>query len=203
MKYLLFASIGLFIGCSSAYKDLQSVEADSGCLKKFVPAFQSQWYRASVMAAGRYISGLLLIKKMPDSSHRFVFTNEAGVKFFDFEFSGNRFTVHQVIRQLDKKAVVNTLRKDFEMLLMVPVMAGDVKQFQRGHVIFHGFRKNKEINYFVTDWDCTALLAIEKASDRKKKVVVQLFNRQDNVPDSVSIQHFLINMQINLKKLDR
>jgi hypothetical protein len=203
MKYLLSGSFFFLLGCTSAYKDLYQVEKDPSCLEKFIPAFEASWYRTSVNVTGKHISGLLLIKTMPDDSKRIVFTNEAGITFFDFEFTQDGFVVHQVIRQLDKKPVINTLRKDFEMLLMTQIRKGEAEQFQRGDTIFHGYAGKKEINYFVTDKNCSSLLRIEKASRRKKKVEVKLFNVRNNVPDSVAIQHFLFNMQIQLKKLKR
>ena len=56
---------------------------------------------------------------MPDSSLRIVFSNEMGFKFFDFAFlPDGSFKVFTIIKQMDKKAVITTLRKDFELVLM-------------------------------------------------------------------------------------
>src|SRR6185369_7920767 len=120
MRCFLF-SIGclLLMRCASDYKGLQATAPDDACAARIVPArVNTSWYNADVDVVGRHISGLLLVKHMPDSSYRVVFTNEAGVTFFDFGFLTNGdFKVYNAIHQLNKKAVIQTLRKDFELVL--------------------------------------------------------------------------------------
>ena len=82
------------------------------CLQKFKPVIERALYNTSVDVTGKHISGLLLIKTMPDSSIRIVFSNEMGFSFFDFGFfTGNGFKVYHIIPQMNKKAVIKTLRK--------------------------------------------------------------------------------------------
>src|SRR5258706_1999072 len=83
-RFFLFALC--LLSCASSYHDLQPVQGNASCLKKFRPVFHADWYNASVDVIGKHLSGLLLFKMMPDSSTRVVFTNEVGVTFFDFEF---------------------------------------------------------------------------------------------------------------------
>ncbi|HLZ16248.1 MAG TPA: hypothetical protein VKQ08_04385, partial [Cyclobacteriaceae bacterium] len=115
----LFASIsGVMLSCSGALQPRQAA-VNATCLDKFKPIFTSDLYAASADVTGKHLSGLILFKTMPDSSVRVVFTNEAGVKFFDFGFQRDgKFTAHQVIRQLNRKLVVRTLQKDFELAMM-------------------------------------------------------------------------------------
>src|SRR6188768_3523231 len=88
MRYLLFSFFAvLVVGCASDYSYLKIVSTDSTCADKIKPTYLSTaWYTAAVDVYDTHISGLLLIKNMPDSSIRVVFTNEAGVTFFDFGF---------------------------------------------------------------------------------------------------------------------
>ena len=120
IRYLLLSScLFLFIGCSPVYRHMQAATGNINALTKFKPAFTVALYNTQVDVVGNHLSGLLLIKKMPDSSIRMVFSNEIGFKFFDFEFApdGN-FKVYSIIKQMNKKAVLKTLRKDFELILM-------------------------------------------------------------------------------------
>ena len=98
MRFLFLSLILMSGACSPKLPSVQSLQpavADAGCIKKFKPVFQSDWYAASIDVVGKHLSGLLLFKSMPDSSMRVVFTNEAGIKFFDFGFASNDdFTVH-------------------------------------------------------------------------------------------------------------
>jgi len=64
------------------------------------------------------LSGLLLMKKVPDSSIRIIFTNEIGMKFFDFEFRDGKFIIHYIFPSMNKKMLISLFRKDFTLILM-------------------------------------------------------------------------------------
>src|SRR6186713_2701013 len=120
MRYLLLIScLIIHAGCTSVYKDLQHTTGDIHRIDRFRPVITTALYKIEVNVIGKYLSGLLLLKKMPDSSLRMVFSNEMGFKFFDFAFlPDGSFKVFSIIKQMDKKAVKTTLRKDFELVLM-------------------------------------------------------------------------------------
>jgi len=89
MRYLLLGSfIFILSGCSSVYKNLQPATGDISYIQKFRPDFKDLLYKAEIDVTSHHLSGLLLIKTLPDSSIRMVFSNEMGYKFFDFEFKG-------------------------------------------------------------------------------------------------------------------
>ena len=88
MRYLLLISCLIIqLGCVSAYKNLQHTTGDPGNVQRFKPVITTALYKIDVNVVGKYLSGLLLLKTMPDSSIRMVFSNEMGFKFFDFEFA--------------------------------------------------------------------------------------------------------------------
>lgn len=194
----------LCLGCTSAYKDLRPLPNTSNCILKFKPSFHADWYTTSVDVYGKHISGLLLFKTMPDSAIRIVFTNEAGISFFDFEFRRDgKFLVHQIIGALNKKVVVNLLRKDFETVLMQGVTTTPLNGFMRKDEFFYAYNGKRGKDYFITDKDCASLLRIEKASKRAKMTEIRLIGIQQGAPDSVYLKHFTFDMQITLKKLQR
>ena len=87
IPYLILSScltFGILLSCSPSYKQMQSAEADVNVLQKFKPNFTVALYNTTVDVVGNHLSGLLLIKKMPDSSTRMVFSNEMGFGFFEF-----------------------------------------------------------------------------------------------------------------------
>lgn len=203
MKCLLFTEIMLLMSCASAYRNLQTYQGDADCLKKFQPKFTTNWFKATVDVFGKHIGGLLLIKKMPDSSMRVNFMNETGISFLDFEFHGSEFKVHNVMKALDKNAVINTLRKDFELILMDQINAVNSNSSERNQEVYYFFPENKEKVYFVTNMDCSTLLRVERTSKLKLMVEANFVNPDSNgVPDSVHISHFTFDMQITLKKLE-
>jgi hypothetical protein len=205
MRYLLLSSIVfLFAACSSAYKGLQVADGDPSCLQKFKPVFTSSLYNTHVNVIGKHLSGLLLIKTMPDSSVRIVFSSEMGVKFFDFEFYKNgEFKVHSIIKQMDKKGVVNTLRKDFELVLMRDLDKKKPEIFMAEGLRWFAFEGVKEKDYYITDSLCQQLVRIEKGSNRKYKLKMVMKDYVNGVPDTIGITHRKFNFNIGLKYINR
>ena len=204
MRYLVYVSIFLCgTACSSSYKALQRTEADQLCVKKFKPAFTTALYTTQVDVIGKHLSGLLIIKTMPDSSVRIVFSNEAGFKFFDFGFEGNDFKVYYIFNKMDKKAVVKTLRKDFELVLMRHIDAQQSYTTKEGQSLYHVFPDGRDRYYYITDNACHSLIRMERGSKRKKIVEAFIKPGADNMPDSIGIKHDNFNFDIQLKHLQR
>lgn len=201
--YLSLSSIWLLSGCASYPGQLQPMSSSSDCIQKFKPKFTVDWYNASVDVMGKHISGLLLFKAMPDSSLRVVFTNEAGLTFFDFEFAANgEFKVKQAVNKFNNKAVINTLRKDFE-LMMLPTTKQPLTSYSSNNEIWFARTVEKETDYFITNKGCSSFLRAEKTGKGKKKVQMTMTGMTQLTPDSVHLQHYTFNMQISLKKLNR
>ncbi len=205
MRYLLFIScLFIFLSCTSLYKGLQKNSTDISCLQKFVPSFSSALYNAHIDVAGKHLSGLLIIKKMPDSSTRMVFSSETGFTFFDFEFSkeGN-FKVYSIIKQMDKKPVIKTLRKDFELVLMQHLQNKKTYTLTDKTQMYIAFPQTKGYYYYITDFLCEQLIEMERAS--KSKVVVEAImqNYKNGMPDTIGISHKNFNFDIGLKRIER
>ena len=203
MKYLFLTSCFLLFSCSSAYKTLVPVEGDPDCLKKFKPQFTTNWYEANIDVMDNHISGLMLFKLMPDSSMRIAFTSKSGLKFLDFEFSKNgRFTSHYVIDNLNRKSVINTLRKDFEIILMQSLDEWPILSYSKSGLYFYAVPDPEDdSDYYVTSPDCTNLVRVEKGG--RKKVLEAFFSNYTNrIPGEVTLSHTTFNMKISLIKLD-
>jgi len=206
MRCLLCSLLSiLLLSCASDYKNLQSSQPDQTCSDKIAPKqFNTAWYNASVDVMGRHLSGLLLLKNMPDSSHRVVFTNEAGITFFDFGFSRQGdFKVFSVVEQLDRKAVIQTLRKDFELVLGLPFRRGIYNRFVDGDEIYFGVRQKNETAYFITNKDCASLHRLEWGAARKRKVSVLLPGSNYPSPEKIELSHHTFNMQIKLTRIQK
>jgi hypothetical protein len=199
----LLCSLLIFSGCASDYRTLQSIPVDQSCLSRLKPVgITTSWYDASIDVVGKHLSGLLLVKEMPDQSTRIVFTNEAGIKFLDFEFPGKEgFKVHYILKQMDKKPVIRLLQNDFSLLLGIPFRTTAWKSWKNENGIFFGVPQKNETAYFITDTDCASLQRIESGSKRKRKVSLTFFGNDMQQPDSIHLQHHTFDMRINLKKL--
>ncbi len=206
MRYLLLSSfcLGVLFGCKSSYKSLQptTVNNSKGCIEKFKPQFTRTLYKTQVDVVGKHLSGILLIKQMPDSSTRILFTNEMGFKFFDFEWKKDgAFKVHYMFDKMNKKPVIKTLKKDFELVLMNTLNRPSETIFQQDGNIYHRFKEAKGYNYYITNPGCDELLRIENASTRKTIVSVIMKDYINGVPDTIGVSHKVFNFEIGLKKL--
>lgn len=205
MRYLLISCLLFLSACTSQYKSLQTSSGEISCLQKFKPDFTRALYYTEVNVTGKYLSGILLIKKMPDSSTRMVFSNQSGFKFFDFEFAENGdFKVNYIIDKLNKKPVITTLRKDFEIVMMQPnvMQHGFVKQDTAG-LKYYGFTEEKGYNYYITDSSCNDLIRMERASSRKAVVKAIMRDYKNGIPDTIGISHTGFQFDIGLKRLEQ
>jgi len=199
-KLFLLASLAILLhGCRSGYSALKPQAPDSTCIQKLKPVATTAWYHAGVDVGGKHLSGLLLIKNMPDSARRVVFTSEAGLTFFDFEFrDGDRFLVHTIIHKMDRKPVVSTLRKDFALLLGEPFRNKTISAWRSGNEVYFGTVKNKEASYFIADANCANLQRLEMGSRRKRKVTIDFDGK-----DTVNVVHHTFPMKIQLLRLKK
>src|SRR5262249_38650884 len=147
-----------FSACSSAYKELRRTQGDVQCIQQFRPKFSTVYYDTEVEAVGKKFSGIIIMKNMPDSSLRIVFSTKPGIKFFDFEFlPDSGFRVLFIMKDLNKKAVIKTLRKDFEILLFRYTGPDKGYLLTNGSRNYYTFPRENGFNYYITDSSCHEL----------------------------------------------
>jgi hypothetical protein len=201
LRFSILLVLLLAVACRSDYALLEPRPVDAACVDKLMPkGMEATWFTASVDVVGNHISGLLFVKPQPGGLYRVVFTNEFGVTFFDFELGPKgHFVVRDVVDKLNKKAVITTLRKDFQLLLGLSFQ-GEVKGWRHQGENYYGVLQKKEVAYFITDAECASLQRLELGSKRKSKVTERLYGARLAAPDSVQILHHLFAMEIRLKK---
>ena len=149
-----------------------------------------------------HLSGLLFFKNLEDGTTRAVFQNEMGFTFFDFEWDRkDSFKVNQIIPQLDKEALIRTLEKDMDLLLMKGLDTASEAVFRRGDQIFHRFCLQKGVAYYITEQE--KLVRIENAG-KSKVVTISLSGKENDtaMPDSIIFNHHKANFTIQLHKIE-
>jgi hypothetical protein len=191
----------LLAACASQTKHLAALVGISNCLNTASPAFQTELYRASVDVYGNHISGLMFFKTMPDSSQNVVFATETGLTFFNFSWSkSGEFKVQHVIEKLDRKVVINLLRKDLELILIPSTYKSRANaESDKTHSV--EFKKEKV--FFYASEDCQSLEKAEVRHGNTIKTKVSYFPVNKNIPDSVNIEHLNFNMQLTLGRIER
>lgn len=212
MRYYLRLSslfLLLFASCSAPYKGLKQ-QPSTQSVYRFEPKFDRVLYRGIV--DGRFIfkkfhlSGVLFFKQLENGTKRAIFQNEMGIAFFDLEWDkDNNFKVRQVIPQLDKEAVLKTLRKDMEMVLMIGMdkkseilLTGDGGKQQL-------YRLNREEGYVYYTTEGNELVKIENTNNRKAIVSVEVGRKETvtSMPDTLLFNHHKANFSISLTKIER
>jgi len=201
---LLISCLIMQLGCRSVYRNLQDTTGDLNSIQKFKPAVTTALYRTNVNIIGKYLSGLLLLKTMPDSSIRVVFSTEMGFKFFDFEFApGGRFKVNYIIKKMNKRPVIKTLRQDFSLVLMLSLDTSAAYIRKDSQFLYHVFPQKKGFYYYITDPAGDELVRMERSSRRKPVVEAIMKNYSNGMPDTIGISHRYFTFTIGLKKLER
>ena len=200
--FLICLGLGLF-SCRSEYAALTLLPNPTPFSRESMPPAGSDTrkYRCSVDVSGKHLSGILIFKPMAGGHTRALFTGEAGPTFFDFELSDSAFQVHYCMKRLDKKAVLRTLRRDLELLLMLNKGIPAEAVYTDGKAWYYPFDHKKERLYYVTEPGCGQLLRAESGNGRKKKVLVYYRDFEKGMPKAASIEHQTFTFVIRLEAL--
>jgi len=203
--YLILSScLPVVFACTPVHQQMQSSAAHASVLQQFRPAFTVALYNTTVDVVGNHLSGLLLVKKMPDSSTRMVFSNEMGFTFFDFEFAADGgFKVYSIIKKLDKRSVIKTLRNDLELVLMNNLDSNKATVKTKDGLVYFIFPQTKGFNYYITNQSGDELLRMERASNKKTIVEAVMKNYIAGIPDTIGISHKTFVFNIGLKRIER
>ena len=136
-------------------------------------------------------------------SNRVIFTSETGLKFFDFEFATDTFVIHHVMEQFDNKYVLKTLREDLGDIVFYDAKNQEVEMFRMGKDEELVKRRKDEDDYLYYFYEAEKLLKIERASDKKQKVIITFENYENDIPQLINIVHKDFKMNIELKYIKR
>ena len=153
-------------------------------------------YKAKIKIYGRYFGGILIIKKVEKDSHRVVFTTEFGNKIFDFLYKGDSFIKNFVLDELDKKIIVNTLQKDFKLLISESSKVEE--QFAAENQQVYKTKTNSRFNFYFFGEKPVVLNRIVQTSKRKEKVEIVFTSAGNDLAQRIGIKHSNIKLKIDL-----
>src|SRR5690606_19132751 len=115
--FLTIVSSVFLFSCSSYTK---SFESRAIPVERFTPTylknFKENSFKISIEAYGNHFGGILATKKLKENHFRFAFLNEFGGKMLDFELINQELKLNYAIDELNKKIILNLLKKDFNLL---------------------------------------------------------------------------------------
>lgn len=202
MRFLINSLCLLMVlGCKSFPKKNGFEPAASKGAKIENPYFsntaEDYVYKATINAFDKRLGGLLIIKKMGPDYHRVVFTTEMGNTIFDFTLKDGDFRVNRILKDIDRKVVLNLLKKDFEIL--VKEKATVEKAYKVGsYLILEADNRQKNHYYFYTNGQ---LKKITRAGKVDKKASFIFSGIKGNIAPEIQIDHSNIKLKITLKML--
>lgn len=157
-------------------------------------------YKSKIDVYGNYFGGILIIKKINKLHHRVVLTTEFGSKIFDFEFQSDNFKVNTILEELDRKIIVNTLKKDFQLLLREQVSV--TKEYKNAAYSIYQSQHKKRLNFYFINNKTADLEKLINTSKTKEKVIVTFKNIDKKIAKKILIAHKNIKLKIELNYLD-
>ncbi|KAA1244648.1 hypothetical protein F0000_15490 [Aquimarina sp. RZ0] len=157
-------------------------------------------YKADINVYGKFLSGILILKKIADNKHRIVFTSQFGNTFFDIEIENNRHTVNTIVPELNRKIILNTLLKDFSLLIRENSEVIEKYSNVSYEVLKSPF--NEFSNYYFYKMPEFILHRVVHATKRKEKLNIRFEEiTKDQIAKKIFIDHYTIKLNIELNLL--
>ena len=192
----------LLASCKSyEIKDVQErvVNVNNIQNQYFLDANVDYVYKAHIEVYGNNLSGIFVVKKINDSIHRVVLTTDFGNKLLDFELSESDFKVNYIIADLDKKIVINTLKKDFRLLLRSNFLVDEM--YENDMETVYKSADKKQNNYIYISKENNSITEIKNTSKTKEKVVLKFVPKNVTFAESILILHYNIKLKIELNQI--
>lgn len=203
MRILLLSSLIFLLSCSKTTTNSLQVGTGNVCLQALKPNINFVLFNTQVDILNHHLSGLLLMKQLNNDTTRIVFTNEMGLKYFDFEFTSNDFKVIYCIKKLNRKILLKQLQKIFNLVLMNNTELNGFQLVKSGSEDSFMLDNQKEQTYYITDTLCSQVKRIEILDKETKKIIINLDAKKNGIAENISIKYQTFKFDINLKQIER
>lgn len=201
MRYLLISCCFLLVSCGSYPTKNNFVAAGAIASEILNPYFSNPdldyVYKAQIAIKDNNFGGILIIKKINSEEYRVVFTTEMGNKLFDFSYVGDDFKVNSILNEMDKKILINLLKKDFKVLIEENPLR--LNSFMSGNdKVVQAKLYSKDHFYFYKE---NSLEKIVKTKNGKENTQFIFSEIHTNIANNIQILHNKINLEISLVKI--
>jgi hypothetical protein len=156
-------------------------------------------YKAHISIYGKGFGGIFIAKKINDTLYRAAFTTEFGNKLFDFEITDDSFKVNYILEELDRKIIVNMLKRDFMLLLKKNHTVA--QQYEDAENVVYKSDHDKRYNYLFIDKSSRRLSRLVNATGSKEKIIISYNTESDILAKNIVIDHKNIKLKIELTYL--
>ena len=188
----------LLISCKSyQLKDVKPISSNEKTVENLYFSSKEDYvYKCQMEVYGNDISGILIVKKISETSHRVVMTSDFGNKMIDFEISENDFKLNYVLADLDKKMVINFLKNDFQELLRQKYAV--VESFENSDSKIYLSKIDKKQYYLFFDKNSGLLNQIVYTKNKREKIDFTFEAKKHTFAETINLQHkdFKINIKL-------
>ncbi len=156
-------------------------------------------YKANFKLYDNEFSGILLIKAKK-TSHRIVFINEIGMKFFDLELYPDSFKIHKMFEPMNKKLFVKLLVGDFNFMLMTGLKK-DKRYYSDKEEKHYAVKIPRQKSMYIFDKKSLLPVSGFKYSALRKNVFLSYSDFKGKIPGKISIKHKNIKFEADFKYL--
>ncbi|MBO6200554.1 MAG: hypothetical protein J6N74_02910 [Chryseobacterium sp.] len=192
---LIFLS---FISCKTF--ELTDVKPISNSKKEvenlYFSSNEDYVYKCQMEVYDNDISGILIIKKISETTHRVVMTSDFGNKMIDFEISENDFKLNYVLADLDKKMVINFLKNDFQELLKRKFSVNE--SFENDDSKIYLSKVDDKQYYLFFNKNSRLLNQIIYTKNNREKIDFTFEAKKHTFAETIDLQHkdFKINIKL-------
>ncbi|ASK30933.1 hypothetical protein CEY12_12830 [Chryseobacterium sp. T16E-39] len=199
LQSFLYSTLLLFLVSCKTYK-LTDVKPVPNSVKfvenSYFSSKEDYVYKCQIDIYKNHISGILIIKKISETTHRVALTSDFGNKLIDFEISDHDFKINYIIPDLDKKIVKNFLKNDFQELLKqtYPVQ----ESFENDQAKIYLSQEDHKKYYLFFNKEKGLLDQIMYTRNNKAKINFSFEAKKHIFADSINLQHkdFKINIKL-------
>ncbi len=188
----------LFISCKTyQLTDVKSVSNSETTVENlYFSSNEDYVYKCQMDIYKNHVSGILIIKKINETTHRVVLTSDFGNKLIDFKVSENGFKLNYVLPDLDKKIVINFLKNDFQELLRQKYPVNESFENENSKIYFSKIEKKNYYLFF--NKENNLLKQIIYTKNNKEKIDFSFDAKKHIFADSLNLQHkdFKINIKL-------
>lgn len=202
-RFLLqsFLYSGLFfllISCKTyQLKDAQPISnSEKEVENLYFSSNEDYVYKCQMEVYGNDISGILIVKKISETSHRVVMTSDFGNKMIDFEISESDFKLNYVLEDLNKKMVINFLKNDFQELLKKKYYV--LESFENDDSKIYLSNIDKKQYYLFFDKNSSLLKQIIYTQNKKEKINFTFEAKKPTFAETIHLEHKDFRIDIKL-----
>jgi len=163
----------------------------------FSDPIQDYVYKSDIKVFKNSFSGIFIVKKLGEQHHRIVFTTEMGNKLFDFEYFQKNFKINDILPEMDKKVLINVLKRDF--LALIEEKPFSIKTYFKGDLRMGQAELLSKKHYYL--YEHGVLKKIVRVGSGKEKVTFLFSGINDNIASEIQILHHGIKLEIKLKAI--